>query len=95
LARKAFEVVVRDYQPSGQASPQGPWLVKLPVELVTSLSNISPPDQASVAAKWASTDQGKEQAWSEQDADGLLGRLVPFAQTAAYEGKDLFLWIYD
>ena len=92
---KAFDVVVRDYQPAGQASPQGPWLVRIPVELITSLSNIAPPDQSSVAAKWASTDQLREQGWSEEDADGFLGRLVPYAQTAAFEGKALFLWIYD
>ena len=95
FAQKPFEIVVREYQPAGQASPQGPWLVKIPVELVTSLSNIAPPDQAAVAARWASTDQLKEQGWSEEDADGFLGRLVPYAQTAAFQGKDLFLWIYD
>ncbi len=95
FTQKPFEVVVTEYQPSGQASPQGPWLVKIPVELVTALSNISPPDQAALASKWASTGQLKDQGWSEQDADGFLGRLIPYAQTAAFEGKALFLWIYD
>jgi hypothetical protein len=93
--QKTFAELLPVYQPIGQASPQGPWLVRLPAQLITSLSNISPPDQASVAARWASTEQAKEGAWSEQDADSFLGRLVPFAQTAAFEGKDLFLWIYD
>ena len=95
FVHKSFEDLLRDYQPVGQASPEGPWLVKLPAELITFLSNIAPPDQSSVAAKWASSDQAKEDGWSEQDADGFLARLVPFAQTAAFEGKDLFLWIYD
>src|SRR3990170_1840566 len=90
LVHRTFEDVVPDYQPAGQASPEGPWLVKLPAELIVSLSNISPPDQSAAAAKWASTDQLKEEGWTEQDADGFLGRLVPFAQTAAFEGKDLF-----
>lgn len=95
LVQKTFDEVVRDYQPAGQASPEGPWLVRLPAELIVSLGNIAPPDQSSVAARWASTDQLTEAAWTEQDADGFLGRLVPFAQTAAFQGKDLFLWIYD
>ena len=95
LVHRAFEDVVPGYQPAGQASPEGPWLVKLPAELIVSLSKISPPDQSAAAAKWASTDQLREEGWTEQDADGFLGRLVPFAQTAAFEGKDLFLWIYD
>jgi hypothetical protein len=95
LTKKSLEEVLSDYQPAGQASPEGPWLVRLPAELIVSLSNIAPPDQSSVAARWASTDQLLEAGWTEQDADGFLGRLVPFAQSAAFEGKGLFLWVYD
>ena len=92
---KTLADVLRDYQPIAQASPKGPWLIRLPGELITSLGNIAPPDQASVAAKWASTDQVQEEGWSPEDADQYLSRLVPFAQTAAFEGKDLFLWVYN
>jgi hypothetical protein len=95
LIKKSLEEVLPGYQPTGQASPEGPWLVRLPAELIVSLSNIAPPDQSSVAARWASTDQLLEAGWTEQDADGYLGRLVPFAQSAAFEGKALFLWVYD
>jgi hypothetical protein len=86
---------LRDYQPVAQASPQGPWLVRLPDDLIESLGKISPPDQPGVAATWASTEQAQEDGWSDQDADDYLGRLVPFAQTAAFEGKALFLWVYS
>jgi hypothetical protein len=92
---KAFSDILREYQPIGQASPHGPWLVRLSGELIVHLGNIAPPDQASVAARWASTDQANEESWSADDADLFLGRLVPYAQSAAFEGKDLFLWIYN
>lgn len=90
-----FGEVLRDYQPVAAASPNGPWLVRLPSQLITFLGSIAPPDQASVAARWASIDSVSEAGWSSDDADQFLGRLVPFAQTAAFEGKDLFLWIYN
>jgi len=95
FVRKAFSDLLRDYQPIAQASPQGPWLVRVPGELIAFLGRVSPPDQPSVAAKWASTDQVVDEGWSPEDADQFLSRLVPFDQTAAFEGKDLFLWIYN
>jgi hypothetical protein len=94
FVHKALSDVLRDYQPVAQASPEGPWLVRLPSELIAFLGNIAPPDQASVAARWSSTDQVQEEGWSAEDADQFLSRLVPSAQTAAFEGKDLFLWVY-
>lgn len=86
---------LRQYQPVAQASPSGPWLVRLPPELVVLLGKIAPPDQPSVAERWAATAQAREDTWSPEDADQFLGRLIPFAQSAEFEGKDLFLWIYN
>jgi hypothetical protein len=95
LAQKGFADVLREYQPIAQASPGGPWLVRLPSELIMCLTHVSPQDQASLAARWASSDQAQEAGWTEEDADGYLGRLIPFAHTAAFDGKDLYLWIYS
>jgi len=95
LVHKALKDILPEYHPVAQASPEGPWLVSLPDELIASLGKIAPTEHASLAAKWASTKQAQEAGWSEQDAEGFLGRLVPFAQTAAFEGKALFLWVYD
>jgi hypothetical protein len=95
LLRRDFGEVLRGYQPLGQASPQGPWLVRLPDELLEGLSHIAPPDQPSVAAQWATTEQASEAGWSQEDADGFLGRLLPFAATARFENRALFLWVYD
>ena len=95
LVHKALKDILPEYHPVAEASPEGPWLVRIPGELIAALGRIAPPDQASVAAKWASTTQVQEAGWSAQDAADFLGRLVPFAQTAAFEGKALFLWIYD
>jgi hypothetical protein len=94
-AARSLADVLPAYQPIGQASPRGPWLVRIPEELVVLLGRIAPPDQMSTAAKWCETDQAQEEGWPPEVADQFLGRLIPFAQTAAFEGQGLFLWIYN
>ncbi len=91
---KDFSDLLEHYQPVAEASESGPWLIKFPDELVEFLADIAPQDHASTAAKWASTDQLQGEGWSEQDAEQFLARVAYFAQTAAFEGKDVYLWIY-
>ena len=95
FVQRPFSDLLREYQPIAQASPAGPWLVRLPQELLILLGKIAPPDQPSAAASWSETDQAQEEAWSPEEADRFLSRIIPFAQTAAFEGKDLYLWIYS
>jgi hypothetical protein len=95
LVQRTLKDLLPDYHPVAEASPQGPWLVRVPDELIAALSKISPTDQPGVVAKWASTRQAQEAGWSEQDAEDYLGRLLPFARTAAFERKALFLFVYD
>jgi len=95
LTEKAFNSLLGEYQPIAEASPQGPWLVKFPAELVDLLANIPPEDNASVAAKWVSSDQLQEEGWSAQVAEQFIARVVHFAQNAGFEGKEVFLLIYD
>ena len=92
---KDFSDLLEHYQPIAEASASGPWLIKFPDELITFLADIAPQNYASTAAKWASTDQLQEEGWSEQDAEQFLTRIAYFAQTAAFEGKAIFLWIYS
>jgi len=87
--------LLEHYQPVAEASANGPWLIKFPDELIALLADLAPQDLTSTAAKWASTDQLQGEGWSEQDAEQFLGRVIHFSQTAAFEGKDVFLWIYN
>ena len=92
---KEFSDLLEQYQPVAEASASGPWLIKFPDELTAFLADIAPQDHASTAAKWASTDQLQGEGWSEQDAEQFIARVAYFAQTAAFEGKDVYLWIYS
>ena len=83
------------YQPIAEASVEGPWLIQIPGELIAFLAELAPQDQEASAAQWASTEQARKDSWSEDEAAQFLGRLVHFSQQAAFEGKELFLWIYS
>ncbi len=92
---KDYGDLLEQYQPVAEASASGPWLIKFPDELTAFLADIAPQDIAPTATKWASTDQLQGEGWSEQDAEQFLARVAYFAQTAAFEGKDVYLWIYS
>jgi len=90
-----FNNLLEHYKPVAEASASGPWLIKFPDELIAFLADLAPQDQDSTATKWASTDQSQGEGWSEEAAAQFLGRVVHFSQTAAFEEKDVFLWIYS
>lgn len=95
LTGQSSEQVLAGYQPIASASPAGPWLIRLPVQLIEELPNVAPQDQAEVAAKWAALPDVVQQGWTQQEAEAYLARLIHFARTVAFEGKRLYLCAYD
>jgi hypothetical protein len=47
-----------------------------------------------LAAKWASTEPLQKEGLPDQTVQQLIGQIAYFAQTASFEGQDLYLWIY-
>lgn len=95
LSDKEFSKLLGDYRPIAEGSTRGPWLIRFPPDLVEALANIAPHDQSSISVKWSSTDRLQGEAWSEQDAENYLAQLVHFSQTAIFEGKVIFLCVYN
>jgi len=83
------------YRPIAQASDQGPWLIRLPSEMVQRLADLPPQDHPSVAARWAAEERMREHAPGEHWADQILEIAALQSQMAAFEGKELFLILYD
>jgi hypothetical protein len=86
--------VLEKYQPIAEASPEGPWLIKFPDKLIECLAALAPEDHSSLAAKWASTEPLQKEGLPDQTLQQLIGQIAYFAQTASFEGQDLYLWIY-
>ena len=95
LTGKEFGELLGEYEPVAQGSPNGPWLIGIPAELIASLAIIAPQNQVSIAEKWASMEQLQKGGWSGPDAEVYLARLVHFSQIASFEGKEIFLCAYD
>jgi len=92
---KDFSNLLEHYKPIAEASTSGPWLIKLPGELIAFLAGLPTQDYNSAAVKWASTVQAQEEGWSVMDAEKFLGQVGHFAQVAAFEGKEVYLWVYS
>lgn len=95
LAGEDLDQLLGQYQPVAEGSPSGPWLVKLPAQLIDNLTTIAPQDQPQAAAQWAATPQTAAQGWSKQQAEAYLAQLIHFAGTASFEKQALFLCAYD
>ncbi|MCJ7513479.1 MAG: hypothetical protein MUO23_10980 [Anaerolineales bacterium] len=94
LGGQEYSAVLPEYRPTLQASEQGPWLIRIPPDLVRRLADLPPQDYGATASRWAAGEQMREQAIEDEQAEQLLERTAFLAQTAAFEGKELFLTIY-
>lgn len=95
LADKTFDQVLVEYQPMAEASPSGPWLIRLPVELTAAVAGISPQDVPAAAAAWATTEPLRQDGWSGKEAEKYLARVSHFARLAAYDKKEVYLCVYN
>ncbi len=95
LAQREFDAVLVEYNPMAEASPSGPWLVRLPAELITALAGIAPQDIPEAAAAWATTEPLRQEGWSGQQAEKYLARVSHFARQAAFDKKEVFLCVYN
>ena len=94
LTDKDFNQAKEAYRPISKDPAKGPWLVRIPEDLITALTNIAPHDIASMAAQWAATDRLREERWSGQETEHYLAQLVHFSQIALFEEKEVFLCVY-
>ncbi len=90
-----FSDLLEHYKPIAEASTSGPWLIKLPGELIAFIAGLAPQDYTSAATKWVSTVQAQEEGLSVMEAEKFLGQVGHFAQVAAFEKKEVYLWIYS
>jgi hypothetical protein len=63
--------------------------------MVQSLANLPPQDHPPVAVQWAAGERMREHAPGAHWAEQVLETAALQAQMAAFEGKELFLILYD
>jgi hypothetical protein len=95
LSGKNYEELLSQYRPIARASPNGPWLVQLPRELIERMAGLAPHEHVPTALEWLRTDPLIGANWSEHDAGSMVSQVGYLAQTAKFEEKEIFLWVYS
>ncbi|MEJ2010612.1 MAG: hypothetical protein P8X64_00125 [Anaerolineales bacterium] len=95
VSGQAFDSLTDLYHPVAQASENGPWLIQIPSELTEHLAGLQPPDYPAVARGWTAVDTPTGVELSTTEAEKFLGQMAYLAQTAVFDGKHLFLWVYS
>lgn len=75
------------------ADKQGPWVFRLPDDLVEHLAALSPETITDVAARWSEHEELQYDGWTPDVAASFLGVLTLHAQRAVTENKPLLLWM--
>jgi len=92
---EAFDPLMDSYHPVAQAAESGPWLIKFPGKLTEFLSGVQPPDYPQVARSWVDSYRERGEELAQHEGEKFLGQMCYLAQTATFDGKDLFLWVYS
>jgi hypothetical protein len=95
LSGQDSAALLQKYQPIAEAGPTGPWLIRFPQDMIDSLAYIAPQYFAATASKWAAVERPGQEDLSSEEAEKFVARLTHFARTAAFEGLEMFLWIYN
>jgi hypothetical protein len=89
--------VIDEYPIVFQGSEEGPWVFRLPAELVDRLARLAKDEIDAAATTWWSIDEfqphGGLQGADLADIRTCLVRLAELAKRGRETGKDLYLWL--
>ena len=85
--------IVESFEGLASGGEDGPWIDRVPNELVQGLAGLSADRIDEVAAKWGSTEEAKLDRWEQADIAVFLQELSAFAASAVAQNKSLLLWV--
>lgn len=76
------------------ASDDGPWVQRVPGDMVRRLAAMADEDLPRIAEAWSQTEEfdPKYFGWKREDIDTFLPEIRRLAQQAIQEKKTLFMW---
>lgn len=81
------------YQPVVQVSDEGPWVVRIPPELVSRLARLRNAERVAIGKRWARTEEFALGRWSERAVLDVLRRISKLAKQPDDSHRALFLWV--
>lgn len=76
-----------------QTSDDGPWIYRIPNELVTALTLLDADAIEQIAEHWAQTEELIADRWTTPDAEEYLADFTGRAKSARAKNKGLLLWV--
>ena len=92
LTGRSYEDVAPEYEPVVAVSDDGPWVIRLPSDLVARLATLAGEDKKTAVSKWAATEEFALDRWTASDVAEAFDAIVVLARKAADAGQALFLW---
>jgi len=70
----------------------GPWITRMPSELVAALAALDETEIVSCGERWAATEEFVEDGWYADEVVAILGQMAELAGRAQAEGKAVYVW---
>ncbi len=88
-----YDDVLKLYDPVLTVSDDGPWISKIPANLVQRLASLTETERRTIGARWAQTDELKHQ-WTEDVVQEVLEDICKLAVKAVSQPDHvLLMWI--
>ena len=82
-----------EFELAGGNQEEGPWVLKFPTRVLSSIASLSPSAFSSVAEKWCATEELEMDGWSQGEAQTFVSQLQPLANSAIASNKAMYLWL--
>lgn len=92
MSGRSLEDVLPLYDPISE-DEEGPWLFRIPRDLVAQLATLSGREQERVADAWAQTEEFSLDGWERTDVASTLEEICELARKAVDSRETLFLWM--
>jgi hypothetical protein len=90
---RSYDELMPGYEPVHSVSRDGPWVVVIPVELVSHLATLDLAAIRELGLRWADTDEFFVDQWTPADVVATLDEICEQAVKASSTHRSLFLWM--
>lgn len=93
LTGKSYDDLISGYDAVAEESEDGPWVFRVPPELVSRLAGLQAHELPQIAKKWAAIEEFTADGWTEADVSNALTSIANLSKKALSPGQALFLWM--
>jgi len=93
LTGRPIRDVFAAYDPVVSVSEEGPWIFRLPVELVNRLAAVGTEESEGAVARWAASEEVVLDRMTPDQMAEAFRALMTLAQRAESAGQSVFLWL--